>query len=151
MAHTFFENVRITPLVNTAGTIIGATADGTAQGTISLGDYEYHAFVYSGTIANTGTVFVYALQTGQTNLLLGSFITGSINTNTFVWELKDDAINAALAGGTGGTVFTNLGALVKVDSGGTWRGGAAWFSHQPRSAGTTPLALGWGSVGTTLV
>lgn len=150
MDHTFYENVRITPLINAAGTIIGATADGTAQGTISLGDYEYHAFVYAGTIANTGTVFLYALQTGLTNLLLGSFISGSIDGSQFVWELKDDAINAALAGGTGGTAYTKLGALVKVDSGGTWRGAAAWYSHQPRSAGTTPLALGWGSVGTTL-
>lgn len=150
MAQTFFENIRITPLLNTAGTLVNTTADGTAQGTISLGDYERHALVYTGTIANTGTVFVYAIASGQTNLLLGSFVTGSISGNTFIWDVKDDAINSALAGGTGGTVYNQLGALVKVDTGGTWRGGAAWFSYQPRTAGTAPLALGYGSVGTTL-
>lgn len=148
MGHdTFFENVRITPLVNTAGTIINTTVDGTTQGTITVGEYEYHTFVYAGTIANTGTVFIYGID--STNRVLGSFIMGSMD-QSFTWELKDDAINGALLGGTGGTAITKLGALVKVDSGGTWRGGAAWYSHQPRSAGTTPLALGWGSVGTTL-
>lgn len=150
MAHTFFENVRITPLVNAAGTIVNATANGTSIGTVSVNDYEYHALVYAGSIANTGTAFVYAIGAGQTNLLLGSFIVGSINSNSFVWEIKADAFNAALAGGTGGTAYTHLGALIAVDTGGTWRGAAAWYSHQPRSAGTTPLALGWGSVGTTL-
>lgn len=148
MAHTFFENTRVTPLINTAGTIINTTVDGTAQGTITLGDYERHAFVYAGTIANTGTVFLYGI--GATNLLLGSFILGSIDGNQFIWDVKDDAVNGALAGGTGGTAYTKLGATVKVDASGTWRGGAAWYSYQPRSAGTAPLALGWGSVGTTL-
>lgn len=147
MAHTFFENVRVTPILATAGTIINATADGTAQGTISVADYEYHTFTYTGTIANTGTVFLYGID--STNRVLGSFIIGSMDTN-FVWEVKSDAFNGALLGGTGGTAITKLGALVKVDSGGTWRGVAAWYSHQPRSAGTAPLALGWGSVGTTL-
>lgn len=147
MSHTFFENVRVTPLVNTAGTIINTTVDGTAQGTISVADYEYHAFVYAGTIANTGTVFVYGID--STNRLLGSFIIGSMDSN-FVWELKADAFNGALLGGTGGTAITKLGATVKVDASGTWRGVAAWYSIMPRTAGTTPLALGWGSVGTTL-
>ena len=149
MPHTFFENTRITPLVNTAGTIVNTTVDGTTQGTISVGDYEYHAFVYAGSIANTGTVFIYALQTGQTNLLLGSYQIGSMDAS-FIWELKGDAINSTLAGGTGGTAYTKLGATVKVDSGGTWRGGATWLSRMARSSGTTPGALGWGSVGTTL-
>lgn len=148
MGHdTFFENVRVTPLINTAGTIVNTTVDGTTQGTISVADYEYHAFTYVGTIANTGTVFIYGVD--STNRLLGSFILGSLDTN-FTWEIKGDSFNASLLGGTGGTAVTKLGATVKVDSGGTWRGVAAWYSHQPRSAGTTPLALGWGSVGTTL-
>lgn len=145
MPHTFFENVRITPLVNTAGTLINTTYDGTSIGTVQVADYDYHALVYTGTIANTGTVFLYACATGQTQSVLGSFIVGSIATNQFVWEVKNDAFGALA-----GTLYTHLGALVKVDSGGTWRGAAAWFSHTPRSAGTTPLALGWGSVGTSL-
>lgn len=145
MAHTFFENVRVTTIIAAAGTIVNATADGTAAGTISIGDYEYHAFTYAGSIANTGTVFVYGCATGQTNAVLGSFILGSVNQANFVWELKTDAIQSAL-----GSNYTHLGALVKVDTGGTWRGAAAWYSHQPRSAGTTAAALGWGSVGTTL-
>ena len=147
MAHTFFENVRVTPLVNTAGTLVNTTVDGTAQGTINVGDYEYHAFVYAGTIANTGTVFLYGIA--ATNTLLGSFIVGSMD-NSFVWEVKSDAFNSSLLGGTGGTAIAKLGATVKVDNGGTWRGGAAWYSREPRSRGTAPLALGWGSVGTTL-
>lgn len=148
MGHdTFFENMRVTPILAAAGTIINATADGTAQGTINVGDYEYHTFTYVGTIANTGTVFLYGID--STNRVLGSFICGSMDSN-FTWEVKSDAFNGALLGGTGGTAIAKLGALIKVDSGGTWRGAAAWYSHQPRSAGTTPLALGWGSVGTTL-
>ena len=143
--HTFFENVRVTPLVNTAGTIVNTTVDGTAQGTISVADYEYHTFSYVGSIANTGTVFLYALGVGATNLNIGSFIVGSINANSFAWEVKADAFQSAA-----GTLYNTLGATVKVDSGGTWRGAAAWYSHQARSAGTAPLALGWGSVGTTL-
>lgn len=144
MAHTFFENTRITPLINASGTIVNATANGTGQGTISVYDYEYHAFVYAGSIANTGTVFLYAIGASQTNSLLGSFIVGSMNSN-FVWEVKADAFGAAA-----GTLYTHLGALVAVDTGGTWRGAAAWYSHMPRSVGSTSLAQGWGSVGTTL-
>lgn len=147
---TFYENVRVTPLVNMAGTIVNTTANGTSLGTPSVYDYEYHALTYVGSIANTGTVFVYAIGASQTNLLLGSYILGSISSNSFIWEIKADAYNAALAGGTGGTIYTHLGANIAVDAGGTWRGAAAWYSHQPRTAGTAPLALGWGSVGTTL-
>lgn len=143
--HTFFENTRVTPIVSTAGTLVNTTADGTAAGTVSVADYEYHAFTYVGSIANTGTVFLYALGAGATNLNIGSFILGSISGNSFVWEVKADAFQSVA-----GTAYNTLGALVKVDTGGTWRGAAAWYSHQARSAGTAPLALGWGSVGTTL-
>jgi hypothetical protein len=145
MAHTFFENVRVTPIIAAAGTIVNTTVDGTAAGTVQVQDYDYHTFTYVGSLANTGTVFFYACATGQTNLLLGSFISGSISGNQLVYEWKNDAFGAAA-----GTLYTHLGATVKVDSGGTWRGAAAWYSHEPRSAGTAPLALGWGSVGTTL-
>lgn len=150
MANTFFENTRVQPLTNTAGTIINTTVDGTTQGTITIYDYEYHALTYVGTIANTGTFFVYGMASGQTSALLGSFIIGSISGAQAVWEIKSDAFNSTLLGGTGGTLYNQLGATVKVDAGGTWRGVAAWYSKQPRSAGTTPVAMGWGSVGTTL-
>lgn len=145
MPHTFFENTRVTSIVAAAGTLVNTTADGTSQGTVAVADYDYHAFVYAGTIANTGTVFLYAQAAGQTSAVLGSFILGSISGNQFVYEVKSDAFGAQA-----GTLYTHLGALVKVDTGGTWRGAAAWYSHQPRTAGTAPLALGWGSVGTVL-
>ncbi len=145
MAHTFFENHRVTAIISTAGTVINTTVDGTAAGTISIADYEYHALCYVGTIANTGTFFAYAVGASQTPFLLGSFIFGSINQAGFVWEFKSDAVGAAA-----GTLYTGLGATLKVDASGTVRGVAQWVSSWPRSAGTTPLALGWGSVGTTL-
>lgn len=143
--HTLFENTRVQPIIASAGTLINTTVDGTAAGTISVSDYEYHALTYVGTLANTGTFFVYGIGAGQTNQLLGSFISGSISGNALIWEIKADAFQSAV-----GTAYNALGATVKVDSGGTWRGVAAWYSHQARTAGTTPLALGWGSVGTTL-
>lgn len=143
MEHTLFENSRITPVLAASGTIINTTVDGTAQGTIAAADYEYHAFVYAGSVANTGTVFVYALGASQTNAVLGSMIVGSSNGN-LVYEVKSDALLAA------GTGYTHLGALVKVDASGTWRGAAFWLSHQPRSVGTTPGAMGWNNVGTAL-
>lgn len=143
MAHTFFENVRITPLTVAAGTIINATAQGTAQGTVAVADYEYHALCYAGTIANTGTIFVYAMASGQTSSVLGSIEVGSSNGNA-IFEVKSDTVTNE------GTIYTHLGANIVVDSGGTWRGAAFWASHQPRSAGTTPAALGWAAVGTSL-
>lgn len=143
MAHTLFENTRITPILAMAGTMINDTYNGTAQGTVRASDYEYHAFCYAGTIANTGTVFMYAVGASQTNSLLGSMIFGSSNGN-LVWELKSDALLAA------GTLYTHFGANVAVDASGTARGAAFWLSHKPRSAGTTPGANGWNNVGTNL-
>lgn len=150
MANTFFENTRVQALLNTAGTIVNTTVDGTTQGTINAYDYEYHALTYVGSVANTGTFFIYGMAAGQTSALLGSFIVGSISGANVIYEIKADALNGSLLGGTGGTLYNQLGATVKVDSGGTWRGVAAWYSKQPRTAGTTPAAIGWGSVGTTL-
>lgn len=149
MSHTLFENTKVTPIVAAAGTIIGATASGTAQGTVNVSEYEYNALCYVGTMANTGTFFVYGMGAGLTSILLGSAIVGSSNGN-FVWEIKADAFNSALAGGTGGTAHNQLGVNVAVDSGGTWRGAAFWLQTWPRTAGTAPSALGWAAVGTTL-
>ena len=143
MGHTLFENARITALPVAAGTIINATAQGTTIGTVSVADYEYHALVYAGTIANTGTVFIYAMGASQTSKVLGSVEVGSSNGNV-IYEVKSDAIVGQ------GTLYTHLGANIVVDAGGTWRGGAFWLSHQPRSAGTTPSAAGWNTVGTSL-
>lgn len=142
MPHTLFESSRIVALPNAAGTIIATTVNGTMVGTISAQDYEYHALVYAGTVANTGTMFVYALGGGGTTCL-GSVISGS-GVGNVVYEVKSDALVAL------GTQYNALGALIAVDAGGTWRGGAFWLSRWPRSAGTTPAACGWQTVGTSL-
>ena len=144
MPHTLFESSRIVPLPNAAGTLVNTTVNGTMVGTISIQDYEYHALVFAGSVANTGTMFVYALGGGGTTVL-GSLIVGSLaNTQAPIYEVKSDAVEAL------GTQYNALGALIAVDSGGTWRGGAFWLSRIARSAGTNPAAAGWGSVGTAL-
>lgn len=140
--HTLFEQSAITALPNAAGTLVNTTVDGTTVGTILVNTYEYNALIYAGTIANTGTMFVYALGGGGTTVL-GSVISGSGNGNC-IYEVKSDAL------GSLGTQYNALGALIKVDSGGTWRGGAHWLQRWPRSAGTTPAAAGWQTVGTSL-
>lgn len=141
--HTLFENSAITAIPNTLGTLINTTADGTTVGTVLATSYEYNACVYAGTLANTGTVFVYALGGGGTTVL-GSVISGSGGGNV-IFEVKSDTLV------TLGTKYNALGALVKVDSGGTWRGGAFWLQRWPRSAGTSdPSAAGWQAVGTSL-
>ena len=66
--HTLFENTAITALPNAAGTIVNTTVDGTTVGTVMANTYEYSALVYAGTIANTGTLFVYALGGGGTGV-----------------------------------------------------------------------------------
>lgn len=140
--HTLFEQSAITALPNAAGTLINTTADGTTVGTVLANTYEYNALIYAGTLANTGTVFVYALGGGGTTVM-GSIIAGSGGGNV-IYEVKSDAL------GSFGTQYNALGGLIKVDSGGTWRGGAFWLQRWPRSAGTTPSAAGWQAVGTSL-
>ena len=73
--HTLFENSRLTTIGG--GSIVNTTLAGTAAGTVSATDYQYHAYTFAGTIGNTGTVFVYAVGAGLTNSLLGSLVFGS--------------------------------------------------------------------------
>jgi len=144
MPHTLFENSAITALPNTAGTIGNTTVDGTTVGTVLANVYEYNALIYAGTLANTGTAFVYALGGGGTTVL-GSVIATASNTGCLIYEVKSDTLVGL------GTKYNALGALIKVDSGGTWRGGAFWLQRVARSAGTSdPSAAGWGVVGTSL-
>lgn len=141
--HTLFEQSAITALPNAAGTIINTTIDGTTVGTVLVGNYEYNALIYAGTIAQTGTMFVYALGGGGTTVL-GSVIATATTGGNAIYEVKSDTL------GSIGTQYNALGALIKVDSGGTWRGGAFWLQRWPRSAGTAPAAAGWAVVGTSL-
>lgn len=141
--HTLFESSAITALPNAAGTIINTTVDGTTVGTVLANTYEYNALIYAGTLANTGTMFVYALGGGGTTVM-GSVIVGASGGGNAIYEVKSDALDSF------GTQYNALGALIKVDSGGTWRGGAFWLQRWPRSAGTTPSAAGWQVVGTSL-
>jgi hypothetical protein len=142
MPHTLFESSAITPIQNASGSLVGATYEGTTKGTVLVSNYEYNELIFAGSLGNTGTLFVYALGGGGTTVM-GSVIAGS-STGCAIYEVKSDAL------GSIGTQYNALGALVKVDSGGTWAGAAFWLQRQPRSAGTTPAAAGWAVVGTSL-
>lgn len=144
MPHNLFESVSITSIPNAAGTIINTTADGTTGGTVLANAYEYNALIYAGTLAQTGTMFVYALGGGGTTVL-GSVIVTATSGGNAIFEVKSDTLVNK------GTQYNALGALIKVDSGGTWRGGAFWLQRQARTAGTSDAsAAGWAYVGTSL-
>jgi hypothetical protein len=135
--HTFGENT----LVNTvaSGTFINATSAGTLT-PVFTGNHQYHALVFAGTIANTGTLFAYAATNaaGSNMYVLGSAVFGSSNFGAAIFEVKTDVIGGlgTVNNGTSdnGTYYTHFTGQVKVDSGGTATGALIVVSSQPRTA-----------------
>jgi len=145
--HTLIENAQFTTLA--AGTFIGASFGGTAGGVVSAGLYEQHAVVFLGTLANNGTINVYACtnSAGSSPNVIATLNVGSANGAGAAVMLNSAVINS-VQGGTSGTAFTHIAAAGTVESGGTWRGALAIISTQPR--GFAGSAAGLASVGSAL-
>jgi hypothetical protein len=148
MPHNILENTRITTLA--AGTFINTTAvGGTAGGVVSAADYEYHAVYFAGTFANHGTINVYACENsaGSSPRLIASLPVGSGNGQYAGIDVKSDFLGTF---SNSGTNYAFLSAAGTVEAGGTWRGALVIQSQWPRTAGTTPTALGAVAYGSAL-
>ena len=141
MARNLFESSRITVLSTAAGTIINGAAGGTVNGA-PLGEFEYHSVIYAGTFANNGTLNVYAMTNaaGSNPVIVRSLPVGSNGSAGIAVDVKSSAVGSLSA--ELGTQYTHLGAFGTVESGGTWRGALTILSQWPRTAGTSPGALG---------
>lgn len=149
MAHNLFESTRIVTLAS--GTFINTSAVGGTQfGVAPLGEYDYHSIVFAGTFANNGTINAYAVENtaGSSPRLIASLPVGSGNGQAAVIDLRSDVVAGTFA--QTGTNYPFITAIGTVEAGGTWRGALAIISTWPRSAGTTPAALGILAYGTAL-
>lgn len=145
--HNILESTRITTLA--AGTFIGANFGGTAGGVVSAADYEYHAVVFFGTLANNGTINVYACENsaGSSPRVVATLNVGSANGQGAGIDVKSDYLGTF---SNSGTNYAFLSAAGTVESGGTWRGALTILSQWPRTAGTTTTALGLAAYGSAL-
>ncbi len=136
-----FEAAKLTVFPTAAGTIINGAAGGTTHGA-PLGEFEYHSVVFAGTMANNGTLNVYACtsSSGSNPFIIRSLPVGSSNSAGIAVDVKSSAMGSLNAGQ--GSVYTHLGAYATVESSGTWRGALFIVSTNARSAvpGTTGLA-----------
>ena len=140
--HDYFSSGAVNVRSTASGTFINTETNGTAAAYPAF-NHEYHAAVFVGTIANDGTILVFAADaaTPVGTALIGTVNVGSSN-GLGVYEFKSDVLTGI------GTQYTHWTAQVKVNAGGTWRGGLLLIDHAPRSAGTTPAANGIASLGT---
>lgn len=146
----FFEAGRLFNFGVAAGTLINGAAGGTTNG-IELGKAEYHVIGYVGTLANNGTINVYACTNaaGSSPRIVATRTVGSGDGAGAAIDIKSSAIGSLNA--TTGTTYTHLGAYATVEAGGTWRGALFGLSYNLRVAppGTTGLVSG--GYGTFLV
>lgn len=140
--HDFFKSGDVQVRAPQSGTFINEQTNGTAAAYFA-GDYEYHAAVFAGTLANTGTIFVFGAKDASATSprALGSVVAGSGN-GLAVFEFKTDTLTNL------GTDYTHWTAQLKVDSGGTWRGGLLLLDHGARTKGTSAAAVGISALGT---
>lgn len=136
-----FEAAKLTTFVGAAGTIINGAAGGTTNGA-PLGEFEYHSVVFAGTMANNGTLNVYAMTSasGSNPFIIRSLPVGSNGSAGIAVDVKSSAMGSLNSGQ--GSVYTHLGAYGTVESGGTWRGALFIMSYNARVSppGTSGLA-----------
>jgi len=141
-AHDLFSSGNVTVRAIASGTFLNTETNGTAAAYPAF-NHEYHAAVFVGSIGNDGTILVFAAD-GATPV--GTALVGTVNVGSSnglgVFEFKTDTLTNL------GTQYTHWTAQIKVNAGGTWRGGLLLLDHAPRTAGTTPAANGIASLGT---
>ena len=140
-----FEAAKIVSFPTAAGTIINGAAGGTTNGA-TLGEFEYHSVVFAGTMANNGTLNVYAMTSasGSNPFIIRSLPVGSNTSAAIAVDVKSSALGSLNAGQ--GSTYTHLGAFATVEASGTWRGALFIISTNARVSppGTTGLA-GYGT------
>jgi hypothetical protein len=141
--HDFLKSGDTQWRVTQSGTFINQEVNGTAAAYFA-GDYEYHAALFAGTIAQTGTLFVFGAKdaSATTPLALGSVVASASANGLIAFEFKTDTLTNL------GTDYTYWTAQIKVDAAGTWRGALTLFDHGARSKGTTAAAIGISYLGT---
>jgi len=141
-AHDLFSSGNVNVRAIASGTFLNTETNGTAAAYPAF-NHEYHAAVFVGSIGNDGTILVFAAD-GATPV--GTALVGTVNVGSSnglgVFEFKTDTLTSL------GTQYTHWTAQIKVNAGGTWRGGLLLLDHAPRTAGTTPAANGIASLGT---
>ena len=141
-AHDLFSSGNVNVRSIASGTFLNTETNGTAAAYPAF-NHEYHAAVFVGSIGNDGTILVFAAD-GATPV--GTALVGTVNVGSSnglgVFEFKTDTLTNL------GTQYTHWTAQIKVNAGGTWRGGLLLLDHAPRNAGTTPAANGIASLGT---
>ena len=132
--HNALENWEFITLAS--GTWAAGNLGGTATGVANAGAYEYHVLTFLGTLANHGTLNVYAVTNtgGSSPRVLATLNVGSANGDGAAIEVKSSALGTFASTGT---VYSYLAGCGTVESGGTWRGALAFISHQPRVAPTS--------------
>ena len=140
--HNLGENAVFTTLAS--GTFVGANFGGTLGGVLSAGLYEYTFFGFFGTIANTGTINVYACTNsgGSGPVVLKSLVVGSGDGGGAGIDVRSNTLGSLNATGT---TYTHLSVAGTVDSGGTWRGALTAISYWPKTAPTTNNLVAYGS------
>lgn len=141
--HDWFKSGDVQVRAPQSGTFINTETNGTAAAYFA-GDYEYHAAVFVGTIAQTGTLFVFGAKDASATspLALGSVVASATANGLVAFEFKTDTLTNL------GTDYTHWTAQLKVDAAGTWRGGLLLLDHGARSKGTTAAAIGVSYLGT---
>lgn len=144
MAHTLLENALFTTAAS--GTFINGNFGGTTS-TVNAGVYEYHLAGFFGTLANNGTINLYACANsgGSSPRLLATLNVGSANGAGAALELKSDVLGTFNASGT---AYTHIAVAGTVEAGGTWRGALAIISTMARTA---PTSNGLAAVGSLYV
>lgn len=138
--HNLGENAVFTTLAS--GTFIdGQNAGGTAAGVVSAGAYEYNLVAFLGTIANHGTINVYACTNsgGSSPAVLKTLNVGSGNGGGAAIDVRSNTLTSL------GTQYTHIAAAGTVEAGGTWRGALTIISYWPHSAPTTNNLVAYGS------
>ena len=141
--HNLGENAVFTTLAS--GTFTTAqNAGGTAAGVVNAGLYEYHLVQFAGTLANNGTINVYACTNsgGSGPVVLKTLNVGSGDGAGAAIDVRSNTLGSLNATGT---TFTHLAAAGTVESGGTWRGALQIISYWPKTAPTTNGFVAYGS------
>lgn len=132
-----------------AGTFINGATGGTVNGA-ELGKFEYHSVAFVGTMANNGTLNVYACTSasGSNPFIISTLKLGSSDNTWACIDVKSSALGSLNAGQ--GSTYTHLGAYGTVESGGTWRGALFILSTNPRQEIPGTTGLGTTNYGTYL-
>lgn len=152
--HDFFSSGNIGFITaNQSGSFAPGASDLGTGAPAFAGDYAYHSFVFVGTAAggaaDVGSIVVYASYNSVGG---GTTVLGSVGltrgTGVQAFDLKTDTLTSLGTVGSG-TYYDYVSAQLVVAAGSVdVRGAFFGLSYHPRTAGTTPAAVGIRTLGT---